>query len=63
MWFEKYLLFLILLTQSNLLQAQNPDIGAPMGIQELPNNSEVINIIGIYPNPAVDYIIIEIEKS
>ncbi len=63
MRFEKYLIFLIILTQSNLIQAQNPDIGVPMGIQELSNNSEVVNIIGIYPNPAVDYIIIEIEKS
>ena len=63
MWFKKYLLFLVILTQSNLIQAQNPDIGVPMGIQELSNNSAVTNIIGIYPNPAVDYIIIEIEKS
>ena len=40
MWFKKYLPFLIILTQSNLIQAQNPDIGVPMGIQELSNNSE-----------------------
>ena len=63
MWFGKYLLFLIMLTQSYLIWAQNPGIGASMGVQELSNNSEVMNIIGIYPNPAVDYIIIEIEKS
>ena len=63
MWFKKYLPFLIILTQSNHIQAQNPYIGAPTGIQKLSNNSEVMNTIGIYPNPAVDYIIIEIEKS
>ena len=40
MWFEKYLPFLIILTQSNLIQAQNPDIGVPMArIQEPSNNS------------------------
>ena len=62
-WFRRYLLFLIVLTQSNHIQAQNRYIGAPMGSQKLSNNSEVMNIVGIYPNRAVDYITIEIEKS
>ena len=63
MWFKKYLLFLIMLIQSYLLQARIPAMGAQIGVQALPNNSNVMNIIGIYPNPAVDYIIIEIKKS
>ena len=28
-----------------------------------PNNFEGVNIIGIYPNPATDYIMVEIKQS
>ena len=52
-----------MLAQSYLIQARIPANGAQIGVQALPNNSNVMNIIGIYPNPAVDYIIIEIKKS
>ena len=63
MCFRKYLLFLTMLAQSYLIQARIPAMGAQIGAQTLPNISNVMNIIGIYPNPAVDYIIIEIKKS
>ena len=63
MCFRKYLLFLTMLAQSYLIQARIPAMGAQIGVQTLPNISYVMNIIGIYPNPAVDYIIIEIKKS
>ena len=63
MWFRKYLLFLTMLAQSYLIQARTPAMEAQIGAQALPNNSYVMNIIGIYPNPAVDYIIIELKKS
>ena len=34
-----------------------------MDAQILPNNFEDINVVRIYPNPAVDYIIIEVKES
>lgn len=52
-----------MLIQSFLVLAQNTTIGAQMDGQILPNNFEDINIIRIYPNPAVDYIIIEVKES
>jgi len=60
---RKYLFFLTMLIQSFLVLAQNTTIGAQMDDQILPNNFEDINIIRIYPNPAVDYIIIEVKES
>ena len=60
---RKCLFFLTMLIQSFLVLAQNTTIGAQMDGQMLPNNFEDINIIRIYPNPAVDYIIIEVKES
>ena len=60
---RKYLFFLTMLIQSFLVLAQNTTIGAQMDSQILSNNFEDINIIRIYPNPAVDYIIIEVKES
>ena len=42
--------------------AQNTINGAKTEGQISPNNFEEVNIIGIYPNPATDYIIVEIKQ-
>jgi hypothetical protein len=63
MSFVKYFFLFFGMIQTSLTMAQNTINGAQMEGQILPKNFEAVNIIGIYPNPATDYIMVEIKQS
>ena len=63
MLIKKYFFLFLGLIQISFILAQSPSNGAQMEGQMLSNNFENANIIGIYPNPATDYIIVEIKES
>jgi len=62
MSFVKYFLLFCGMIQVYFSLAQNTINGAQTEGQISPNNFEEVNIIGIYPNPATDYIIVEIKQ-
>ena len=57
-----FFLLLIISTQCFFSAAQDWSDENQNIRNQLPNNFDSINLIGIYPNPATDYIIIEIRS-
>ena len=63
MTFKKHFFLFIGLIQASLISAQTPINGAQMEGQISQNTFEKVNVIGIYPNPATEYIMVEIKES
>ena len=63
MYLVKYSFLFLGMIQTSFIMAQSTINGAQMEGQISPNNSEAVHIIGIYPNPATDYIMVEIKQS
>ena len=59
MTFKKYFFLFIGLIQASLISAQNPINGGQIS----QNTFGKVNVIGIYPNPATEYIMVEIKES
>ncbi len=63
MLIKQYFFLFFGMIQTSFIMAQNTINGAQMEGQILPNNFKAVNTIGIYPNPATEYIMVEIKQS